>query len=191
MIQVVLNDNDFAVINGFCQAIQQKQNKYGSRDFHNNDTGIRRFGNNFIGKIGEYAATKIVGGEIDLNVWNTGSRGIEQFEADIINTEEHPIVPKFVNNKLHVKTCNDKHIINMRPGFKASWTADRNDPLVTKPQKDDIVIFMFAGSSGKTYALGWAYATQIQRLWKNCVSEHMKHKVAVYFTDVRPFIQRF
>lgn len=188
---ISINSSELATVTGFCEAIQRKQSKPGSRDEHNNDKGQRRFGNNFIGKIGEYAATKIVGGVIDMRVWNTGSRGADQFEADIMESEVNPIITPFKGYKLHVKTCNSKHIFKGQPGNTASWTADRHDPLVVSPKRDDIIIFMFADNSGICHAVGWVYAQEVQRYWKACVSEHMKHKVAMYFKDMKHLIYKF
>lgn len=197
MKRVSLDSAEYAEILEFCKKIQEKQNKVGSRDFHNNDTGSNRLYNGMVGKVGECAATKLVGGIIDLNVWDTGTRGIDQFEADIIGTDDKPLLAPFDGMNIHVKTCALKHAKmdvdgEIVPEQSASWTIDIKDPLMKNPSDKDILVLMFAEEfKGKAFALGWVKAKDVVTWWRRCLSAHMGHKRAIYYPDIKQLINLF
>lgn len=197
MKKVSLTPAEYQQVYDFCEKIEQKQSKEGSRDHHNNDRGPRRLENAIVGKAGEFAATKMTGGIIDLKVWETGSRGVDQFEADIIDDAANPLDAQFKGLNLHVKTCMLKHAKmdvsgEVVPEKTASWTIDARDPLRNSTDDKDIIILMFAeGSQGKAYALGWVKAKDVSSWWRRCLSPHMSHKRAIYYPDIKPLINLF
>jgi hypothetical protein len=195
LIPTHLTEKQYYQVRDFCVAIRDKQQRRGSRDHINNDTSAFRLSNDMVGKLGELAATLICGGTTDLRVWNSGSRGIDQFEADIVNCEITPIKAKFSKMLLNVKTCNIKHIKYDKrrdvyyPSNSASWTVDKNDPLMTNPKEDDVLVLMFADDRGNAFYLGYVFATEIAECWKACLSPHMAHKRAIYYPDISKFVK--
>ena len=179
MKEVSLTTEEFNSVYNFCNEIMVKQSKRGSRDDMNKDKGTKRFENNLIGKIGEFAVSKVIGGSIDLSVWKTGTRGIEQFEPDIVGHK--------LDYDVHVKTT---HIKYSKDLTRASWTADKKDPIVDRSDKKQIIVFAFAGLDNKAIVLGYAFSNELQSYWKECVSSHMKHKVALYYKDIAPIVKK-
>lgn len=181
--QVSLSDPEVDSVKQFVERMLHKQNQLGSRDFVRNDLSMKRIGHNFVGKLGEVAAAKLLGGHVDFRVWTTGTRGIDQFEPDITSGMR--------SNRYHVKCCHTNHTVHKRsgvvPGPKASWTADAKDPLTSKPFPHDILVFMFASEDTphQVLALGWVYAKEVTHLWRPCRSDHMRHKCALYYTDAQ------
>jgi hypothetical protein len=178
--RIFLTKDDILAVENFCQQIQDKQNKQGSRDVRRNDVGDHRILNGMIGKLGEVGASKLFGGTVDFRVWDTGRRGLDQFEPDLQN----PKSPY----RFHVKTCHIKHTVreenNTYPLPTASWTVDQSDPVMTRPHKDDILVLMFASNKGSVHSLGWLKATEMKELWKPCVTATLSHKRALYIGDI-------
>lgn len=177
--------DDITRVQNFCQAIQQKQDRYGSRDRSRGDTGKHRFLNGFVGKIGEVGAAKIFGGTVDFRVWATGQRGLDQFEPDIASSSS--------TYNLHVKTCHMKHTKRsprgVVPTATASWTIDVSDPLMKNPADRDRIILMFASDYGDVQYLGWIDAKQALPFWKPCLSSTLSHKRAIYMNDIWQYIE--
>lgn len=184
--RVNVSRDDINKVQSFCQAIQQKQDRYGSRDRSRGDTGRHRFLNGFIGKIGEVGAAKIFGGKVDFRVWATGQRGIDQFEPDIETTS--------TSYNLHVKTCHMKHTMRSQRGVvpteTASWTIDVSDPLMKNPSDHDRIILMFASDHGDVHYLGWIDAKAALPFWKPCLSPTLSHKRAIYIHDIWKHIEQ-
>lgn len=187
---VYLNDDEMNVIRNFCYKITEKENQRGSRDRRRNDTGPDRALHGLTGKIGEYAATRVYGGVVDFTVWETGTRGLDQFEPDIIDDPTSPIIQEMAGKRLHVKTCSAKYLApdttTIRPARTASWTIDRQDPLVTSPSDDDVFVLAFASTLSRAYVYGHVPATAVKPFWKPCIA--LRHKVAIYYPDIRHLI---
>lgn len=194
MKRIVLNEEELTMITDFCETMKTKQLKSGSRDNIRKDNNTeRRFMNNVVGKIGEYSATKITGGKVDFSIWETGSRGKDQFEPDIFETEDCQLNEPFQNKNIHVKTCAGSHqylVKNLKgeiePTLDASWTIDKKDPVYNDPLDNDILVLMFSYLNGeaKSYYLGYVYATDIKDMWKNCRASFIQHKKALYWKDL-------
>lgn len=137
-----------------------------------------RFNQNLIGKLGELGAAKLIGGKIDMRIWETGSRGADQFEGDVVGARG-----LYRDYNIHVKTC------HLRLRNMASWTVDANDPLM-KGYENDIIILMMADEEGRVKGVGRVMARDVASLWKRCVSNHMQHKRAIYAEDIANYIQR-
>lgn len=178
--RIVLGRDEMNRVESFCKKIQHKQSLKGSRDMQRNDVGKHRIINGLIGKLGEVGAAKCFGGVVDFRVWKTGARGLDQFEPDLaLNEGAH---------RFHVKTCHMKHTQRTPKGVfpktTASWTIDENDPMMTHPDKQDIIILMFASDEGSVCYLGWVHATHMQGFWRPCLSQALSHKRAVYIRDI-------
>jgi hypothetical protein len=178
--RIFLTKEDFLTVETFCQKIQDKQSQQGSRDIQRNDVGHYRILNGMIGKLGEVGASKLFGGTVDFRVWDTGRRGLDQFEPDLQN----PKSPY----RFHVKTCHIKHTVregtNTYPLLTASWTIDQSDPVLHCPKKDDILVLMFASNKGSVHSLGYVKAIEVKDLWKPCVTATLSHKRALYIGDI-------
>lgn len=177
MKNVSLTDAEMRKVYDFVGKMRDKQEKRGSRDFLNNDTGGLRLGDNIIGKVGEFSATKVVGGDVDWRIWETGSRGADQFEPDITGH-------LYGNKKFHVKTCHSKH-----PLSRTSWTIDRKDPIIETPGSEDWFMLMVANDEGQSAFIGFVKADSAKPYWKNCISSHMAHKRAIYYDDIKGLIK--
>lgn len=186
-LKVNLNKKDIRDVLKFSDEMNIKQKRNGSRDKIRNDIGRNRIMNGIVGKLGEVGAAKLFGGSVDFRVWETGSRGSEQFEPDLNNTTS--------KYSFHVKTCNLKYTIrkgcNVTPLRSASWTMDKSDPLINRSTEYDIIILMFASTEGLVGCLGYCKAVDLRRLWRPCISRKMLHKKAVYYPDIKSkIIQR-
>ena len=182
--RIFLTKEELTNVETFCQRIQDKQNKDGSRDNRRNDTGEFRIMNGMIGKLGEVGASKLFGGAVDFRVWGTGVRGLDQFEPDLAKTQSP--------YRFHVKTCHIKHTERRGNAFyplpTASWTVDVSDPVMRNPQKSDILVLMFASNGGSVSYLGYVYAVDMKGFWKPCLAETLSHKRAIYIPDIEPYV---
>ena len=189
--RVTISDRDYARVASYSHAIHQKQALKNSRDQQRGDTGSARFTHCLIGKLGEVGAAKLTGGEVDFSIWQSGSRGRDQFEPDITFPKE----AFFKDLKLHVKTCNfnNTSVYNNKliPSGRSSWTVDIADPIYSRPGSKDVIVLMFADDRGRVYGLGWVWAAYVQRLWKPCFAAHMKHKRAIYYSDIQSMLHSF
>jgi hypothetical protein len=188
--QVLLSEQDVWRVKDYSYRIRIKQSERWSRDSRRGDNGPRRQTQCELGKLGEVGASRVIGGVVDFRVWRTGCRGKDQFEPDIVH---HPWMQ---GCRIHVKTCNAFHgnLFDGRlyPTGYASWTVDVNDPLLTHPRSDDIIILMMGRpDDAVVYAIGWVYASQVTSLWENCVSAHMSHKKALYWHSVKDVLYNF
>jgi hypothetical protein len=173
--RIEITPEEYAKVEEFCTQIAAKQAGRNSRDAMRGDTGAARITQGVIGKLGEVAVAKLIGGDVDFRVWQTGSRGLDQFEPDISN----PTHKLFAGKHVHVKTCNAKYTRS------PSWTIDVADPVRTHPTLEDILVFALAGESSLTVDIvGWTPASNIVSLWKPCISSSMSHKRAVYTPDI-------
>lgn len=173
MKEIGLTNNDITEIGIFVRKINQKEQKVGSRDHINNDAGNLRKLNQIIGKVGEVAAAKFTGGNIDFTIWDTGSRGSDQFEPDIQNPTGN-----FSGKNVHVKTTSN---------LEWGWTIDRADPLIQKPDPDDVYVFMFYNGKGKPQLVGWVEASTLVGKYKP--TKKLKHKVALYYPDIKNYLK--
>jgi len=180
-MEVQLSKEELAQVIDFAQKIRQKQSKPGSRDHVNDDMTDKRLENEIVGKVGEYAVAKLIGGTIDLRIWESGTRGISQFEPDISDATR----PDFVGQAIHVKTCNWKYL----NAPQRSWTVDKNDPIIQKPKPTDIIFLAFASANGRSLIHGHVLATRALPYWKPCVSTFMAHKRAIYYNDIKALIR--
>ena len=180
-MEVQLSKEELDQVIEFARKIRQKQSKPGSRDHMNEDLTDKRLENEIIGKVGEYAVAKLVGGTIDLRIWESGTRGYSQFEPDISDATH----TDFVGKSIHVKTCHLKYIRSSQ----RSWTVDQNDPIIQKPKPTDIIFLAFASATGQSLIHGHVLASQVQPYWKSCVSTFMAHKRAIYFNDIKALIR--
>lgn len=188
--RVQVSDKDYARVASYSRAINQKQAQKNSRDQQRGDVGNARFTHCMIGKLGEVGAAKLTGGQVDFEIWQSGSRGRDQFEPDI--TKAHDF---FKDLKLHVKTCNFNNATvfsnKLVPSSRNSWTVDVADPIYSRPGSKDVIVLMFADDRGRVYGLGWVWAAYVQNLWKPCFSAHMRHKRAIYFSDIQSILHPF
>ena len=180
-MEVQLSKEELDQVIEFARKIRQKQSKPGSRDHMNEDLTDRRLENEIIGKVGEYAVAKLVGGTIDLRIWESGTRGYSQFEPDISDATH----TDFVGKSIHVKTCHLKYIRSSQ----RSWTVDQNDPIIQKPKPTDIIFLAFASATGQSLIHGHVLASHVQPYWKACVSTFMAHKRAIYYNDIKALIR--
>lgn len=173
-MRVWITPDEYAKVEAFCSQIAAKQASRNSRDRIRGDTGPARLTQGIIGKLGEVAVANIAGGTVDFRVWETGTRGLDQFEPDILD----PTQPPFVGNRVHVKTCNAKY------ARSPSWTIDVADPVRTRPDPADVLVFALAGETLSVDIEGWIPASELVTLWKPCISASMSHKRAVYTADI-------
>lgn len=186
MKNIELLPEEVARVHEFVGQLATKQAQRGSRDRYHRDTGEHRFGQNVIGKLGEVAATHVVGGDVDFTVWVAGSRGIDQFEPDIVTTKTRPKHRRFAHFVVHVKTTHLKYI---NDPTRISWTIDRTDPLLDGGDGSEIIVLMFAEESGRAAAFGWVFACDVAELWKPTIN--LPHKLAIYYLDLLDVVQRF
>jgi hypothetical protein len=155
-------------INQISKAATAIHNKRFGRDFRNGDTGNHRIEREIIGKLGEVAASKYYGGTVDFSLRESGTF---TFDSDL-------------DENVHVKTCSydERYKSN-------SWTMDRSDPLIIRPDPKDIIVLVYAklneDGTGETEVVGHVYAKDIISHYVDCRSPRMKHKCAFYWEDIK------
>lgn len=165
-IKIKLTEEQLAKIAKFEEAIQKKR----ATGVNQHIKDFKQKGRN-LGKIGEEIVATYIGGCVDYNVWETGSRG-KHFDADIINCRENPL-KIFADKKIHVKTTALSNI-----NGRESWTTHIKDDLYNDPHKDDIIILVLANGKGEGLIYGYVIADDVYDLWEETIELH--HKVAIY-----------
>lgn len=181
VVEIHIPSCSMTLINNFVKDLQHKYNISNMRDIIHRDTGTRRKSQFCLGKIGEVAVARVIGGWVDFSIWDRGFT----FDPDI----EMPTHHYFTNMNIHVKTCNAKYVDkkHLTVSHNASWTLDKGDPIRRHPTENDIIFLMFANQS-RAFLLGFLYANQILHLWKPCVDSRMNHKMAIYYNDIKKYI---
>ena len=178
VVEVFIPPCSILIIKKFVRDLEQKYTSDNLRDYMHNDTGRRRRSQFIIGKIGEVAAARLIGGWIDFRIW---SRGLT-FDPDITSPTHH----LFKDKRVHVKTCNAKYIDKKRLSVssRASWTLDRGDPIWRTPTDQDVIFLMFATLT-QSFMLGFLYARDILDKWRDCFDTRLAHKIAIYYPDIK------
>ena len=168
MIAVKLPPKVLAKVNQFCVRVHKERT---DRDILNNDDHPGRLIDETIGKIGEVGVAIHLGLThlVDMRILPTGK---PNFAPDL--------------GDLHVKTCN----INHRNKEYDSWTVALNDPLGLTPDTHEDVILAYAGLNGYAYIYGSILGAMALPHWKPCIKEHMKHKKAIYKTDIDDIVEK-
>jgi hypothetical protein len=165
-IKIQLNDEQMIKIAKFEEAIQKKR----ATGVNQHIKDFKQTGRN-LGKLGEEIVATYIGGCVDYNVWETGSRG-KHFDADIENCKENPL-KIFADKKIHVKTTSLKNI-----NGRESWTTHKKDSLYDDPRPNDIIILVLANGKGEGLIYGYVVADDVYDLWEDCIE--LRHKVAIY-----------
>lgn len=146
---------DFAV-----QVVKKRED----RNSRNNDRGSHRLLREIVGKIGEVAAQKKYGGEVDWNLYEN-----DEYKHD----------PDLVGTNYFVKTCSVQEAIN-----GISWLIDKSDQIVTNPTFQELIFACADPNNWTVKVLGDVHSSKLLGHYGPARSKKIrKRKVAVWCND--------